>query len=1127
MHLQGRTFGLCLILAVWVVGVGLPQQALAQQVTAAITGKVTDPSDAPIGNAAVTAKDVARGTTWTTETNALGFYNLPRVPVGSYEIKVEAKGFQTAIHPPVQLELNQTARVDFQMKVGQVTETIEVTGAAPLLQSETTQLSTVIGSKTNEQLPLATRNYVQLTLLAPGTTHPDPSSMTSPLTTGNGGRPYVNGNREQSNNFLLDGVDNNQVSDNLVGYTPSPDAIQEFNMITNNASAEFGNFQGAIISTTIKSGTNELHGTLFEFFRNCHGGDSGFCLNANSWANNWQGSPRGGLHWNMFGGSAGGPIKKDKLFFFGDYQGLRFSTPPNVGFISVITPEERAGDFSRLLSERKIQLYNPFSTDASGNRMPFSNNMIPIALIDPVAKALFSSKFYPAPVNNKLEFNQINASTNRIPTNQFDVKIDANLSTKDRVFGRYSESHQDNPTTNSFPLYFGSFYKTPTHNDVINWTRMASPSFVNEVRLGFNRVLVHNGGEDTNGLGNVADQLGIKGVNDRGPGLLGINISGGVAGGFGSSNLGTQQLFANNVYEAQDAIVWTKGRHIMHTGFEYWRHQLNIFYAGNYGRTGFMDFTGKFSAGPNPLAQAGGGSGAGEADFFLGLPAHVARGLSTGTWGHRSHVFGLYFQDDWRLTDTLTLNAGIRYDNHTPWVEVKDRQSNFSPFTGELELAGKSTYYQDNRALYNPYRWGIGNFQPRFGLAWTPQALGKKTVFRGAYTISSYLEGTGTNLRLPLNPPFNQEFYTNYDALTLPRSRTGDGLTVLAAPADPFAGAVIRLWDPNVKPAIVQQWNVSIQQQFSNNSILQIAYVGQHGTHLMVPMPYFQRRLLGVGADGKPITAPSPYLAGNPALANISQISGTESNGNQLYDALQATLQKRLSGGLQYQVAYTYSKCLTNSSGYYGSWGGQTVPTSAYWQNLYDEKAEKGLCYYDVKHTLTSYAIYELPVGRGKMVGKNWNRAVDAIVGQWQLSGILSLHSGFPLDIPGNDASGTGSRGPRADCKGPERVFGRQNSPDGGFQWFDPSPYSQPAPGHFGTCGVAVVRGPGLHNLDLGVEKQFAITEKKYLQFRSEFLNFTNTPILNSPSVFLGGGLGRVTSSQGGRNIQFGLKLYY
>ena len=296
MHLQGRTFGLCLILAVWVVGVGLPQQALAQQVTAAITGKVTDPSDAPIGNAAVTAKDVARGTTWTTETNALGFYNLPRVPVGSYEIKVEAKGFQTAIHPPVQLELNQTARVDFQMKVGQVTETIEVTGAAPLLQSETTQLSTVIGSKTNEQLPLATRNYVQLTLLAPGTTHPDPSSMTSPLTTGNGGRPYVNGNREQSNNFLLDGVDNNQVSDNLVGYTPSPDAIQEFNMITNNASAEFGNFQGAIISTTIKSGTNELHGTLFEFFRNCHGGDSGFCLNANSWANNWQGSPRGGLH---------------------------------------------------------------------------------------------------------------------------------------------------------------------------------------------------------------------------------------------------------------------------------------------------------------------------------------------------------------------------------------------------------------------------------------------------------------------------------------------------------------------------------------------------------------------------------------------------------------------------------------------------------------------------------------------------------------------------------------------------------------------------------------------------------------------------------------------------------------
>jgi hypothetical protein len=572
--------------------------AWGQQVSAAITGVVTDPSGAPIVNAAVTAKDTQRGTTWTTQANEAGAYNLPRVPIGTYEVRVEAQGFQTAVRSSITLEINQTARVDVQMTIGEVSQTVEVTASAPTLQTETTQLSTVIGAKTNEDLPLASRNYVQLTLLAPGTVQPDPSSMTGALTTANSGRPYVNGNREQANNFLLDGADNNQVSDNLVGYTPSPDAIQEFNMITQNASAEFGNFQGGIISATIKSGTNEFHGTAFEFLRRD-------ALNANDWARNWAGSPRAGMQWDMFGGTIGGPIKKDKLFFFGDYQGLRYSTPASKGFLNVFTAEERQGDFSQLLNQRKIQLYNPFDV-INGKRAPFPNNQIPMSLIDPVAKALFASKFYPAPINDNLERNQSNTSTSSVETNQYDIKIDANLTQSDRLFGRYSEGHQNNPSTNTFPLSFGSFYTTPTHNGVIDWTRTVSPSFVNEVRVGANRTLVHNGGTD-NGLGTVATELGIQNGNDRGPGLFAMNIGGGIVGGFGSANIGTQQKFANNVYQAEDAIVLTRGRHTMHTGFEYWRHQLNIFYAGNYGRTGGMDFTGKFTAGPDALAQQGSG----------------------------------------------------------------------------------------------------------------------------------------------------------------------------------------------------------------------------------------------------------------------------------------------------------------------------------------------------------------------------------------------------------------------------------------------------------------------------------------------------------------------------------------
>jgi hypothetical protein len=1090
-----------------------PQSAWGQQVTAAIIGTVTDPTGAPMAEASVTAKDLDRGVVWPTTSNGEGVYNLPRLPVGAYEVRVEAKGFQTSVLPRVELEMNQTARADFQMKLGQVSEAVEVTGAAPLLQTETTQYNTVIDSRTNEALPLATRNYIQLTLLAPGSVNPDPKSMANGQNTANGGRPYVNGNREQANNFLLDGLDNNQVSDNLVGYAPSVDAIQEFNMITQNASAEFGNFQGGIISTSTKSGTNHLHGTLFEFFRNDK-------LNANSWSNNFTDAPRNKVRWNMFGGSIGGPIIKDKLFFFGDYQGERFSFPASTSAINVFTTAERQGDFSQLLSQEHIQLYNPYDI-VNGKRQPFPNNQIPISMIDPVAQKLFSSSEYPQAVSNQLRNNAYNTKASSTNLDQGDFKIDYNISEKDRLFGRFSQSRMDTPEVDSVPVISPGFGTYPTHNGVLNWTRTISPSFVNEVRVGVNYVLVHNGtGAGT--LGNFAESIGIQNGNDRGPGLMALNFSGGVVGNIGTAN--NEQMFADTVGQIQDAVIITKGRHVLHTGFQFMRERINTFYAGNWGKFGYMNYSGRFTAGPGPLSAAGAGSGAGEGDFFLGLPDDIGRGVSHGTWGQRSSVISVYLQDDWRVRNDLTLNLGLRYETHTPWVEVKDRQANFGMYSGSVEFAGQSTMYGDNRALYNPHNWGIGNFQPRIGFAWTPRALGGKTAFRGAYTISSYLEGTGTNLRLTLNPPLNVEYQTQYKNTPLPGSTAQQGLTVLTSPTDPFSGAVIRLWDPNVMPAIVQQWNFTVQRQLSNELTLQAGYVGQHGTHLMVPMPYLQRQL---NPDGT--TTRSPYLAGNPALANIGNISGTASNGNQRYDALQGVLQKRFSSGLQAQVAYTYSKCMTNSSGYYGSWGGQTTPTSPYWQNLYDMRSEWGPCYYDVQQVVSSYAVYALPVGHGKKLGSNMNKVANAVVGNWELSGIFQAHGGFPLTISGGDVSGTNSRGARANCLSPSTIFGKQNYSGGGYQWFDASAavYGPAVPGTFGTCGVGTVRGPGLTSLDLSVQKAFAFTETKRLQFRSDFVNALNHPILNSPSASLGGGLGVVNSSQGERNIQLALKFYF
>ncbi len=1105
-----------LALALSVVWLARGQPSWGQEVTAVITGSVVDPTGASIVGATITAKDTERNTAYPVMTNSVGVFHIPRLPVGTYEVKVGAPGFQTAVYRLVTLVLNQTARINFQLQVGQATDTVDVTSTAPLLHTDTTQLSTVVDSHASASLPLLTRNYIQLALLAPGSVNPNPQTLTSGDGPLGAGRPYINGNREQANNFLLDGMDNNQVSDNLVGFTPSVDAIQEFSLITQNASAEFGGFQGGVLSASIKSGTNSYHGNVFEFFRND-------VLNANSWANSFQGFPKPALRWNMFGGTFGGPIAKNKLFFFMDYQGQRFDHPSSSSALTLFTAAERQGDFSRLLTEQGIQLYNPFQLDTNGNRTSFPDNQIPNSMIDSVAENLFSSGLYPLPLNDNLVNNFVNSTRTYNNVDQGDVRIDYKVAPNDQLSARISEGYQDNPTINSFRLLFDTFNQARLENGVIHWTHNFSPNVVNDASAGGNYVRVNQGGFD-NGLGNLGEQLGIANANDHGPGLLALYIYG--EGVFGNQNVGTAELFADTVFQYKEDVVITHGRHLLHAGFQYWRQRINTYEAGTNGRTGFMTFSGRFTAGPRQLAVPGAGTGAGEADFFLGLPDSFGRGInSSGPWGQRANVFGIYFQDDWRATDTLTLNLGLRYENHSPWVEVQNRQVNFAPVTGQIQFAGQPCIYSNCRGLYNSYNGGL-DFQPRIGLAWTPSFLDGKTVLRGAYGVSSYLEGTGNNLRLPVNPPFtNPEFETNYFTSNLPATRTEQGL--LPPTTDLFQNAVIRLWDPDIRPAVSQQWNVAVEHQFTDSTTIQVGYVGQHGTHLMVPMPYLQKQL---HADGT--IAASPFLSGNPALqSELSEISGTASIGTMRYDALQSTLQKRFSSGLQGQIVYTYSKCMTDSIGYFGS-GGQAAPASPYWQNLYDRRAEWGLCYYDVTHVLSGSAVYEIPVGRNKLWGRNLPPLLNAVIGNWQVSGIVQLHGGFPLTIFAGDASGTNSRGARANCVAPPHVFGRKpafGAPGQfiGFQWFDAASYGPADPGTFGSCGVGTVRGPGLTTADLSIQKQFPVSEGKRLELRAELFNVTNTPVLNSPSTWLDANLGLINSSQGERNIQFALKFYY
>jgi Carboxypeptidase regulatory-like domain len=1110
------SYGVIFLISVF----GLALNSQAQEVTAAFTGRVTDPSGSPIAGAKVTATDTQRGTQWPTVTNNDGNYSIPRIPVGTYTVRVENQGFQAAQQSNITLVLNQVARLDFQLQVGNVSQSVEVTAAAPLLQTESTQLGQVIDSRTNTELPLATRNYVQLTLLAPGSVHPNPSTFKNGQTTASSGRPYVNGNREQTNNFILDGMDNNQVSDNLVGYAPSVDAIQEFNEITNNASAEFGNFMGGIISTTIRSGTNGFHGNVFEFFRNDK-------LNANDWSRNFTGAKRQALRWNNFGGTFGGPIKKDKLFFFVDYQGQRLGTPTSVSAASLLTAQERAGDFSQLLNpsltnKSAIQLYNPYAIGPNGQRVPFAGNVIPANLLSPAAVNIVRSQYYPAANNNLLINNYLYSTQSAINGDQGDAKVDWNISDKDRMFGRYSRSMIDNPTTNSLPLSYNSFATYPTHNGVLDWTRTVNPTFVNDARIGVNYVLVNNGAA-TNNLNNFAQTVGIPGVPSAF--LPSMTLSGGIANsGSGNAALaGTAdvyQLFGDTVIQYGDTAILTKGKHTMHIGFQGWRQRVNTFYSGNNGRAGTFTYDGRYTT-ANPTGTATPTAGIAEADFLLGLPSVIGGGINGGTWGQRANIFAAFFQDDYRVSPNLTVNLGLRWELHTPWVEVKDREANFGLFSGTVLVPGQNGV---SRALYNTYQ-GAANFQPRIGFAYTPG--GGTFVIRGAYTLSSYLEGTGTNLRLTLNPPYSSERQLDYTQLRtgLPGSTLDQGYLPFAASAtDPYRNALIRLWDPNIRPAVSNQWNFTVQKQLGATTTLQAGYVGQRTTHLMVPMPYLQRQLIAPG-----VTAISPYLSGNAALraslGTTGQISGTASNGNQTYHALQAVAQKRLSSGIQFTAAYTWSKCMSDAIGYYGA-SGQSGSQSAYWQNLYDKKAEWGPCFYDVTHIGTGNVIYELPFGHNRRFGKNMNPILNAVVGEWQVSGIYSVHGGFPLTIRAADSTGTGSRGARANCVAPGHVFGRQNSPSGGYQWFDPTAYSAQT-GTFGTCGVGTIRGPGLNTLDLSLVKRFSITERQNLEVRGESINFTNTPILNAPARTVGSTLGLINSSQGARNVQLGLKYNF
>jgi hypothetical protein len=1065
------------------LGLFAPTTSLAQTGAASLTGIVTDQTGASIPGATVTATNQATNVAYTAISNEAGNYTITSVPVGTYIVKAELTSFKTAATKPIQAEAMQIVRLDFKLELGLVEETVEVTGESPVLQTESATVGEVISGTTLQALPLNGRNAGQLALLLAGVLTPNPGSFTGARNTGGGGRPYVNGNREQTNNYTIDGVDMNESIDNLVAYQPSPDALAQISVETNNYSADTGNVAGAVISNVIKSGSNLFKGNLFEFYRDSK-------MDANSWSNNRSNAAKPERRQDIFGGTLGGPLVRSRLFFFGNYQGTRFDAPGSQ--TASVAPEAwRRGDLSGVTAA----IRDP----ATGQ--PFPGNQIPEARISPIARAILSdTSLYPlpnrAPSSGLVSNNFVGTTLQTIRAHQADVRVDWSASNNDKIFGRFSFAEYDSRgDRRAFPLLLGSSQDAPFRNLAFNWNRIFKSSLVNELLLGYNQIGIVNHTLDWSGIGNANATFGIAGGQPI-AGLSSIGWGGGLTSvGAGASDSDT----LDKHYQINEKLTWLKGRHSMKLGGQLIHYVQRRFYAGNNGLLGLFGYGGSFTGFPF-------------SDFLLDQVSSKGRGSQSEAWTHLHNRAALFVQDDFKATPALTLNLGMRWAYTQPIIEKDDRQSNFDLGTGQQIFPDDSS--REGRALYRAYKKG---FEPRLGFAWRPY---DRWVFRGGYGITQYMEGTGANLRLPLNPPFFFESAVQYDATT-GAGTLATGFAELR-PLDQPSGQV-RAWDPNLRPQFTQQWNIFAEYLLTDSMSANVGYVGHNADHLVTPVEGNQP-LPGTGdpSTWAPLQTRRPLFATAPLLTNIST---TAARGRSDYHALQVSLRQRNVSGFEYLASYTLSQAKTNNLGYYGSGG--VAAEGAYWMNTYEPEWNYGPAFFDARHNLVFSANYELPFGRGRTWGSDASGLVEAILGGWRLSGIFQARTGFPITVvDGSARSLQGVRGnQRPNCVG-DPVPGDQNI----TRWLDINAFQRVPLGTWGNCGIGVARAPAYRNIDAVLAKQFGAGGARYFEFRAEAFNLTNTPSfgppardINSPNTF-GTITGTVSSA---RTVELVLKFYF
>jgi hypothetical protein len=1100
----------------------------AQTVTGSIAGEVTDPSGASIPGATVVAHNIDTNVDTSTSTNSSGLYNLEFLPIGHYQVMVKANGFNSVTLPAFALEVLQTAKFNVKLDVGNATTTVNVSAAAPILNTDNPTLGTTFTTNTIQNLPLNGLDFSAVTLYMPGSVDTAGTSGTTSIerSTYFVDTPNMNGNRAQANNYTLDGIDINESFNNLIAYSPAPEALQEIKVLTANSPAEYGNVNGGGVVSVLKSGTNQFHGSAYGYVQD-------YRLNANSWTNNQAVPviPINPYSQAQFGGSLGGPIKRDRLFFFVDYLGSRYHRG-GTGSASVFTQAMRGGDFSVLLAQANpIQLY-----DSEHNFTPYANNQ-GVPIVNPVATFLFANpKLYPLP--NAAPTDGIVANNYQGPTrtyranNQGDIKIEYDPRGADKITGFYSMSTAYDGSTALLDISFPNVSIYPTKIMGANWVHTFTPSLINSARLGFTRT-IWNQGLPTDPSGQFGTsgnaKVGIPFPNQSYQGFSFQGISG--LSGVGTSAFNGGVI--DNTYSYIDNVTWQHGLHVWSMGVQALRYQNNYPTSNNYGFLGQLGYSGSFTSNPS----AADAPGYGGADFLLDRVSSAAATLSSVNVGQRQWRVAGFVQDDYRILPKLTLNIGVRYEFDQPWIEENNK-------TGNIDIATGQVIYADhvptgappqsgvcrNRGCYQPnYR----QIMPRLGFAYQAN---DRFVIRGGYGATSFYEGNSSNQRLTSITPFIQA--VNISTL---RPTPGNGGTPRTAEqgftgGSTQYGGTFNVYPQDIQPAYVQEWNLTMEYALTRTTSLQAGYIGEQGQHIEDYGNLNQYRV-----NGDPTSAPyynNQYLGVNGVDADLGIGNGslliTESRAMMNFNALEAILRQRLSHGLEFSFNYTYGKAMTNSLGNYGL---NVNGFSGAFQNYYNSAADYGPAGYDVTHNVSGTGVYALPVGRGKEYLSGVNRFVDEAIGGWKVSGAWVAYSGFPETIigPGNNSNSYGYS--RVNQYRKLKVVHRSLT-----NWFgtDPSAapcttqgvdngicaFGAPAANTFGTSHNGAVRGPGYFNVDMSAFKDFHITERHMVGFRFDAFNAFNIVSYGNPDTGLtdstfGGvaNLGSIRSSE--RHLQF------